>query len=132
MSSIRSKGNKSTEWRLRALLVRYGLRGWKVRVTELEGKPDFVFEKLRVAIFVDGAFWHGAPGFTRFPKSRKRYWKAKIARNKERDKEVTRRLRARGWAVLRFWDYELRENPKAVMGRIRKKLAARRKRRRSR
>ncbi len=125
MSCVRSTGNKSTEARLRAYLANSGIRGWQVRPAEPEGKPDFVFDVARVAVFVDGAFWHGAPGFTRFPKSRAHYWKPKIERNRQRDREVTRRLRAQGWAVLRFWDYELQDNPKMVVKKIRKKVQQR-------
>lgn len=101
------------------------MNGWTLRPAHLEGKPDFVFESARVAVFVDGAFWHGAPGFSRFPKSRTHYWKPKIERNRQRDLEVTRRLRAKGWAVLRFWDYELQDDPMAVVAVIRKKVRQR-------
>ena len=125
MSRVRSTGNKTTEARLRAYLASSRVKGWKLRPSEPDGKPDFVFEAARLAVFVDGAFWHGAPGFTRFPKSRVDYWKRKIQRNKQRDIEVTRRLRAKGWAVLRFWDYELRQNPGIVVAKIKKKVQKR-------
>jgi len=125
MSRVRSTGNRTTEARLRAYLVQRGIRGWRVRPSGIEGKPDFVFEWPRLAIFVDGSFWHGAPGFTRFPKSRTDYWKPKIERNRERDRQVTNSLRRRGWAVMRFWDSELSENPMALVKAIVKKLEAR-------
>jgi len=125
MSRVRSTGNKTTELRLRAYLVKSGVKGWTVRPAYPEGQPDFVFALARVVVFVDGAFWHGAPGFTRFPKSRTHYWKPKIERNRQRDREVTRRLRAKGWAVLRFWDYELQDDPKAVVEKVRKKVQQR-------
>jgi len=125
MSCVRSSGNKSTEARLRAFLVRQGIRGWRLHPSGIKGKPDFVFEKERIAIFVDGAFWHGAPGFTRFPKSRTHYWKPKIEKNKQRDKQVTNHLRRKGWAVMRFWDFQLRENPVSVVRAIKKKIIQR-------
>lgn len=107
------------------MLTRSGVRGWKVRPSELDGKPDFTFPDVRVAVFVDGAFWHGAPGFSRFPKSRVDYWKPKIEGNRQRDREITKRLRGKGWAVMRFWDYELRDNPRDVIAKIRKKVQQR-------
>ena len=125
MSCVRSHGNKTTEARLRAYLVSCGIKGWKLRSQGIIGKPDFVFPKERVAVFVDGAFWHGAPGFKRFPKSRTGYWKQKIERNKKRDIEVTNRLRSQGWSVLRFWDFDLKADPIAVIMIIKKKVGAR-------
>ncbi len=126
MSRVRSTGNKSTEARLRAFLAQSGIRGWRLRPPGIEGKPDFAFEKERVAIFVDGAFWHGAPGFARFPKSRTDYWKPKIERNKQRDRHVTNQLRRKGWAVMRFWDFELHDDPMAIVKAIKKKVQQRR------
>lgn len=120
MSQIRSHNNRSTELFLRALLIGRGMRGWSVRPAGLVGKPDFIFKLERVAIFVDGDFWHGAPNFTRFPKSRTSYWKKKIESNQKRDKIVTNKLRRQGWAVLRFWDSELHNNSLNVINEIEK------------
>lgn len=122
MSRVRSKNNRSTELLLRALLICWGIRGWKVRPPSIIGNPDFAFTLSRIAIFVDGAFWHGAPSFKRFPKSRVEYWRPKIEGNKRRDKIVNATLRRHGWAVLRFWDYDLRDNAKNVVARIKKKI----------
>ncbi|MGH9665823.1 MAG: DUF559 domain-containing protein, partial [Bryobacteraceae bacterium] len=77
------------------------------------------------AVFVDGAFWHGAPAFDRFPKSRVAFWKEKIERNKSRDRAINQALRAAGWGVLRFWDYELAYDPPAVLAKIKKRLRER-------
>ena len=70
-------------------------------------KPDFVFPKLRTAVFVDGCFWHGCPKHATWPKHRAAFWKAKIEGNRTRDRKVTRLLRRLGWHVLRVWQHEL-------------------------
>lgn len=124
MSAVRSRGNRSTEWRLRGHLISAGIRGWTVQ-PDIAGSPDFAFPEQRLAIFVDGAFWHGAPGFDRFPTSRIPFWTAKIEGNKKRDTSVNRALRASGWSVLRFWDYQLADDPTAVLEIIRKRLRQR-------
>lgn len=126
MSQVRSTGNRSTELRLRAYLVRYALRGWCIQPQGIIGNPDFAFKPERIAIFVDGAFWHGAPGFGRFPKSRLDYWTPKIERNKQRDREVSDKLTQEGWIVLRFWDYQLADDPNAVIATIKGMLRSRR------
>jgi len=72
------------------------------------GKPDFVFPKLKLAVFVDGCFWHGCPKHGRTPKTRTSFWFAKITGNKARDKRVNHLLRAKGWKVFRVWEHELK------------------------
>ncbi len=106
MSKVRSKGNASTEQRFIALLRAHGLTGWR-RSIPLLGKPDFVFRAERVAVFVDGCFWHGCPRHGRTPKTRVEFWTPKLARNKARDRFVSRTLRAAGWKVLRVWECAL-------------------------
>ncbi len=118
MSSVRSRGNRSTERRLRALLMRIGVRGWRVQPKEVPGSPDFAFPQEHIAVFVDGAFWHGAPGFDRFPRTNVRFWREKIQRNRARDRAVTRRLRRLGWFAIRVWDFDLANDPAAVLERI--------------
>ena len=125
MSRVRSKENRTTELFLRALLIRSSIRGWKVRPTHVLGKPDFVFSKERIAVFVDGAFWHGAPDFKRFPKSRIEYWRPKIEGNRRRDGIVSSRLRHQGWAVLRFWDFDLHDNSCSIISKIQKTVQRR-------
>lgn len=122
MAAVRSQGNRTTEMRFRARLVSAGIRGWTVQPAGVIGCPDFAFLKLKLAIFIDGAFWHGAPGFNRFPKSRVSYWSEKIERNKRRDVAVNRALRASGWSVLRFWDYELLDDGDLIIKTILKRL----------
>src|SRR5688572_1454535 len=109
MSRVRSTRNRSTEWKLRAALVRNGVKGWKVTARQLPGNPDFVFPKRRLVVFVDGCFWHGCPKCGRLPRTRKSFWSAKIAGNCERDKRQRKQLRLFGWEVIRIWEHELKD-----------------------
>lgn len=108
MAAIRGKGNKDTELRMVKLFRTHGIMGWR-RGAGLTGKPDFVFRRERVAVFVDGCFWHGCPKpkHAPLPKNNAEFWAAKLSRNQERDREVTRTLRQRGWTVLRVWECDL-------------------------
>jgi DNA mismatch endonuclease, patch repair protein len=107
MARIRSKNTKP-ELALRRALFAAGLRGWRVHPKTVPGKPDLVFTRHKLVIFVDGCFWHGHPDFFTFGKSGA-YWDAKIARTKERDRIANETLRAAGWTVIRFWDFEIEE-----------------------
>ena len=100
------KRNKATELRMMALLRAHGFTGWR-RGQALTGKPDFVFRRERVALFVDGCFWHCCPRHATQPKTRAAWWATKLARNVARDREVTRALRKAGWTVLRVWECDL-------------------------
>ncbi len=120
MSRIRSSGNAATELRFIEILRAHKITGWR-RHVNLPGRPDFVFRKERLAVFVDGDFWHGNPRGFRLPKSNVKYWQKKIQSNRERDKKVNKELRGRGWAVVRFWQSSLK-NEKAVTRRIEKYL----------
>jgi DNA mismatch endonuclease (patch repair protein) len=120
MSRIRSHGNKDTELVLVALMRAAGINGWRRR-QKLPGRPDFVFRRERVCVFVDGCFWHGCPAHYRRPKSKRSFWDAKIARNRARDRKVARELRAAGWSVLRVWEHSLK-NPGPVLARLRRAL----------
>jgi DNA mismatch endonuclease (patch repair protein) len=113
MAAIRSKGNKNTELKLISIFRAYKITGWR-RNQNLPGKPDFVFRKRRVAIFVDGCFWHGCPRHCRMPQAHRKYWQGKIARNMERDREVKRYLARQGWRVLRLWEHALRSSEVAA------------------
>lgn len=107
MSRVRSTGNASTEIRLITLMKKSGIKGWRRKVA-LIGKPDFVFKKERVAVFVDGCFWHGCSECYRKPTKNSVYWRGKVERNMRRDADVTEQLEAKGWKVLRIWEHELR------------------------
>ena len=113
MAAIRSKGNKDTELKLVAIFRANGIKGWR-RHRPLPGKPDFVFPRQHLAVFVDGCFWHGCPKHGRKPDSNKNYWLAKLQRNKARDKKINRFLRKNGWSVLRVWEHELLRTTKAA------------------
>lgn len=118
MSRIRGKSNKSTELRLISILRDAGIRGWR-RNMELEGRPDFVFPAIRVAIFVDGCFWHGCPEHFKQPKTNPKFWSAKIANNQKRDRRVAKSLKAKGWTVARIWEHSLkRSNENKLVARL--------------
>jgi DNA mismatch endonuclease (patch repair protein) len=121
MSQIRSRGNKSTEIRLRMLLVRGGISGWNIQPKGVTGNPDFIFAKARVAVFVDGCFWHGCPECGHIPKSNRKYWQAKILRNIERDEKQRAELAEQGWTVLRIWEHELND-PEEILASIQSTL----------
>jgi len=118
MAAVRGHRNKSTELRLLAILRGCRFTGWR-RNHPLPGKPDFAFPKLKLAVFVDGCFWHGCRQHGSMPKSNAEYWLAKVARNKRRDREVGRLLRDKGWEVLRIWEHELsRANEKRLFAKL--------------
>ena len=121
MAAIHSRGNRATELKLAAILRAAGITGWR-RHHPLPGRPDFVFRAARLAVFVDGCFWHGCRWHCRMPKSRGAYWNPKIDRNKTRDKAVRSLLRSQGWRVLRIWEHSLC-NPDRVLATIEAVLA---------
>lgn len=107
MKAVRSKRNKTTEYRMRLALVRAGIRGWSMHASTLPGSPDFVFAATRLVVFVDGCFWHGCARCGHVPRTNNGFWSAKISRNRARDVETTARLERAGYRVLRFWEHEL-------------------------
>lgn len=143
MARIRSQGNRDTELALMTLFRRLGITGWRrqheirgskseahgpksgARGPKLEGgragrerppfrvRPDFVFPDRRIAVFVDGCFWHGCPEHAVKPRTRAAFWRRKLATNRERDRRVNRELRRAGWRVLRIWEHELTQKREA-------------------
>jgi len=103
MAQVKSIGCKSTEKRLIVVLRESKIVGWR-RNYPLFGKPDFAFPRKKVAVFVDGCFWHGHPQKCRVPATNREYWMNKISRNIMRDKLVTRTFRDKGWKVVRIWE----------------------------
>jgi DNA mismatch endonuclease (patch repair protein) len=117
MAKVHSRNNTSTERRLRSSLVGAGISGFRLNVEELPGKPDFAFFTQKVAIFVDGCFWHGCPSCYRRPHTSRKYWDEKVSRNIDRDKKTTRDLKNMGWLTIRIWEHSLTSLPK-----VRKKV----------
>jgi DNA mismatch endonuclease (patch repair protein) len=140
MSRIRGRGNKDTELALAKLLRRHGIKGWRrhleIRKAEsgkqkFKVRPDFVFRQVRLALFVDGCFWHGCPKHCKYAKwltrsvmagnpaspknglrrTGRAFWRRKLAGNKTRDRLVNRALRRAGWRVVRIWECDLAARP---------------------
>lgn len=117
MAAIKSRGNLSTELQFLALLKSLGCTGWR-RHIPIHGTPDFAFPKIKLAIFLDGCFWHGCPRCFKLPRSNVDYWARKIGRNVSRDRRNSRLLRAEGWSVLHVWEHALRGANDAVGKRV--------------
>lgn len=121
MASVKSDRNKSTEIAVAVLLRKYGVSGWR-RHYPLEGKPDFVFLKNKIALFIDGCLWHGCPKHCRIPKTNRQYWVNKISKNKARDARMQRKLRTHGWTVIRIWEHEIKTSSVLIkIGEIKKR-----------
>lgn len=119
MSRIRNK-DTLPELQLRRALWGLGFR-YRLR-THLPGRPDIVFRRERIAIFVDGCFWHKCPIHYRDPTTNASTWESKIARNIERDRTVNQQLATDGWLVLRFWEHQVIKNPSTIASKIAKKV----------
>lgn len=130
MARIPSRGNQATELALAKLLRAHGITGWRRQIQiccrarsplraggkiskagahgvsrpAFRVRPDFIFPKFRLAVFVDGCFWHGCPRHATTPKNNRRFWQKKLSANKRRDALVTRTLRRNGWRVVRLWE----------------------------
>ena len=121
MRSVRSRDTK-IEREFRRLLRSHGLR-FAVNDAKMLGKPDIVFRRLKVVVFIDSCFWHGCKKHCRFPTANKSYWATKIERNKKRDSLVTRKLKKEKWRVLRIWEHSLRKSPNAIARKVENLLA---------
>jgi DNA mismatch endonuclease (patch repair protein) len=106
MSSVRNK-NTGLEMQLRRALWKAGLR-YSVNF-KLPGKPDIAFPKRKIAIFIDGCFWHGCSIHGSIPKTNTDFWAAKIKGNIERDRRITDQLTTDGWTVIRVWEHEIKK-----------------------
>jgi DNA mismatch endonuclease (patch repair protein) len=126
MSLIRGSGNRNTELRLIAIFRANGIAGWR-RHQPVFGKPDFVFPKLKLVVFVDGCFWHGCSRHFIKPQGNASFWRRKIATNQARDRLVNRTLRKSGWRVLRIWEHELtKKNEHRLLARVSRAISAER------
>jgi len=108
MRQVKGSRNKSTELKLIQLFKSHSIKGWR-RNYRLIGKPDFVFPKNRIVIFVDGCFWHGHNCRNTKPEDNKEYWTNKIKNNKQRDRLVTKQLTSINWTVIRIWECEIKD-----------------------
>lgn len=122
MSKIRASGNKDTEVATVRIFKRSRITGWR-RNSPLPGKPDFIFPRHKLAVFIDGCFWHFCPKHGRKPSSNTEYWDQKLERNRKRDRIVSQSLRRRGWRVLRLWEHDLRST-ELVVKRVQSSLFA--------
>ncbi|MGA2161288.1 MAG: very short patch repair endonuclease [Methanoregula sp.] len=116
MSRILGK-NTGPELKIRKLLWSQGIRGYRIHYN-LPGKPDIVFTKKKITIFIDGCFWHKCPVCFQEPETRKDFWMKKINSNVERDAKNTQQLQDNGWTVMRFWEHEIRKKPEDVIEKI--------------
>lgn len=109
MRSVKSQGNKSTEEQFIKYLRNNKISGWR-RKYKLVGKPDIVFPNNKVAIFLDGCFWHGHNCRNTRPSTNYSYWNEKIKNNRKRDKKVSKELRKNGWQVIRIWECAIKQH----------------------
>jgi DNA mismatch endonuclease (patch repair protein) len=115
MSRVKTK-DTAPEVALRRALWSAGIRGWRLHPKDVPGRPDLIFRGRRIAVFVDGAFWHGHPDH--YWGQSGPFWDAKITKNRERDERVNQELGAGGWAVLRFWDFEVEREAQTCAERV--------------
>ena len=116
MSAVHSKQNKSTEIKLIKIFKKNGIIGWQ-RNYKVKGHPDFVFPDKKIAIFVDGCFWHGHDCRNTRPADNAEFWQKKRERNMRHDKEITALFEKRGWTVIRIWECELKKKNFEILDR---------------
>ena len=114
MKKVRSRNNKSTELKLIQVFSENSIKGWR-RGYPVKGHPDFVFLDKKIAVFVDGCFWHGHDCRNTRPADHAEYWAKKRERNIRHDKEVTAMFEQRGWRVIRIWECELKKKNRELL-----------------
>jgi DNA mismatch endonuclease (patch repair protein) len=123
MSAIKARGNKDTELKLKAIFKAAKVKGWlrhrriAVKLSDsrrLTVRPDFVFSADRVAVFVDGCFWHVCPRHFNMPANNTWGWERKFSANYFRDRSVNRALRASGWTIVRIWEHDLAHEARVI------------------
>ena len=115
MARVRNKNTKPEQF-LRSALWRSGYR-YRVH-TELPGTPDIVFPAKRLAVFVDGCFWHGCPVHYKAPARNASFWQSKLERNRQRDRKVDKDLEGMGWQVIRIWEHQITHELNLVVSRL--------------
>ena len=123
MSRIRGRGNKETELALANLFRKHRVVGWR-RHQSITGRPDFIFRKRRLAVCVDGCFWHRCPKHSNMPVNNRAFWLEKLTATMRRDRLVTKSLKKSGWRVIRIWEHDLRLRPEQCVRRIVRGLAS--------
>ena len=118
MAAIRSKGNQTTEVAFSKLLRANKITGWRRHSRRLAGTPDFIFPKSKVAIFIDGCFWHGCLKCKTNPKTNAKYWHLKIESNVKRDYKNCRKLRKSGWKIIVIREHEVKQNLNKTVNKI--------------
>ena len=119
MKAVKSRNTKTTELKMIGIFKEFHIIGWR-RTYPLIGKPDFVFPKKRIVMFVDGCFWHGHDCRNVTPSSNDDFWNAKRAYNRQHDDIVTKTLEKHMWTVIRVWECELRKkNREALLDKLR-------------
>jgi len=119
MSRIKS-GKTTPELKFKALLKQSGIKGFRERIKNIPGKPDFYFPKQGIAIFIDGCFWHKCKKCFKEPSSNSAFWYKKITANTTRDRKITRLLINRGLHVVRIWEHDLGKNDKKIVINLKK------------
>ena len=114
MKSVKSRNTKTTELKLISIFKELHIIGWR-RTYPLIGKPDFVFTKKRIVVFVDGCFWHGHNCRNVTPSANAEFWNAKREYNKRHDTVVTETLQNKNWTVIRIWECELKKKNEALL-----------------
>lgn len=107
MSRIRGRGNRSTEEAMADLFRLHKITGWRRHSAQVLGHPDFYFPRLRIAVFIDGCFWHACGKCFKMPVQNHVFWERKVRNNRRRDRLVTRTLRSRDVRVYRVWEHDL-------------------------
>ena len=120
MSSIRGKNTKP-EMLVRKELWSLGKR-YRIHDKTVFGTPDISNKSKKVAVFLDGCFWHGCPKCYSEPKSNTEFWRSKISRNNERRKTVRKKLKSDGWTVMEFWEHAIRKEPCSIAVSIYRKI----------
>lgn len=122
MARVRAR-NTSPELAVRRALYASGLR-YRVHQRVHGARPDIVFGRRKIAVFIDGCFWHMCPVHFRLPSTNAAYWKKKVNSNVERDSRQDRELKALGWTVLRFWEHEVDKDVNGIVARIALEVSA--------
>lgn len=118
MSQIRSSGNKTTEVAFAKILRSNKISGWRRHAKNKFGSPDFIFNKYRIVVFIDGCFWHGCKIHYKIPSTNVKYWKQKITGNINRDRKVDKYYEDNKWKLFRIWEHEIKKNPSRSLLRV--------------